>query len=445
MVRLPRLFTDERSPQLLFSDITILDEFFEEQKHMYVGVEGKTISYIGSTRPEKDFGEEYDGTGKLLMSAFYNAHAHSPMMLMRGYGENLALSDWLNTRIFPFEDKLYSDAVYYATLLAMAESLRFGIVSTSDMYYFCEDMVRAVADSGAKANISRSITSFTEGSVKNADSYREAVALAENCHGAADGRILVDASIHAEYTNTEQSILDVAEYASLYGLNMHVHISETREEHEECRQRHGGRTPVQLFCDLGAFDTRTTAAHCVWITDEDRQIFAEKNVTVASCPVSNLKLASGIADIPALLEKGINVAIGTDSVASNNSLNFIEEMKFFALLNKVKHYDPTLVTPRQTLKAATRAGAVSQGREDCGLLKEGNRADLIVLDLSVPHMKPVHDLATNLVYSASGSDVLLTMCDGNVLYRDGEFLSIDIEKAVAETENACAKILESLA
>ena len=429
---------------MLFSDITILDESLEAKEHMYVGVEGKTISYIGSTRPEKDFGEEYKGEGKLLMSAFYNAHAHSPMMLMRGYGENLALSDWLNTRIFPFEDKLTGDAVYYSTLFAMAESARFGIVSSSDMYYFCEDMARAVADSGAKANISRSITSFTEGSVKNADSYLEAVALAEQFHGAADGRLLIDASIHAEYTNTEQSILDVAEYASLYGLNMHVHISETKSEHEECKQRHGGRTPVKLFSDLGAFDTRSTAAHCVWITEEDREILAEKGASVASCPVSNLKLASGIADIPALLEKGINVAIGTDSVASNNSLNFIEEMKFFALLNKVNHSDPTLITPRQTLYAATRAGAVSQGRDDCGLLKQGNRADLIVLDVSVPHMKPVHDLVTNLVYSASGSDVVMTMCDGMVLYRDGVYPTVDIEKVVAETENACRKILQVL-
>ena len=429
---------------MLFSNITILDENFEIKENRYVGVQGARIVYIGEEAPEQDFGEVYDGKGRLLMNAFYNAHAHSPMMLMRGYGENLALSDWLNTKIFPFEDKLYNDAVYYSTLLAMAESARFGIVSTSDMYYFCEDMVRATIDSGAKANISRSITSFVEGSVKEVDSYKEAVALAENCHGAADGRILIDASIHAEYTNTEDSMRDVAEYASKYGLNMHVHISETKAEHEECMERHGGRTPVKLLNELGAFETRTTAAHCVWITEEDMEIFKEKGVTVASCPVSNLKLASGVADIPALFDHGINVAIGTDSVASNNSLNFIEEMKVFALLNKAKYGDPTLVTPVQTLRAATYAGAVSQGREDCGLLKDGGRADLIVLDISVPYMRPVHDLATNLVYSASGSDVVLTMCDGKILYREGQFLTIDVEKATAEVENACRRILSQL-
>lgn len=429
---------------MLFSNITILDDRFETRKNQYVGVEGNTIRYIGSERPQENYGEEYDGRGKLLMSAFYNAHAHSPMMLMRGYGENMALSDWLNKKIFPFEDHLYSEAVYYSTLLAMAESARFGIVSSSDMYYFSEDMVRAVLDSGAKANISRSITMFADGSIKGMDSYKEAVELAKNYHGAGDGRVLVDASIHAEYTNTVQSMREVAEYASEYGLNMHVHISETKSEHEECMQRHGGRTPVQVLNDLGAFETPTTAAHCVWITEKDREILAEKGVTVASCPVSNLKLASGIADIAALLDKGINVAIGTDSVASNNSLNYIEEMKVFALLNKAKHFDPTLITPQQTLRAGTLAGALSQGRTNCGVLREGGRADLIVLDIAVPHMRPVHDLATNVVYSASGSDVVLTMSDGKILYRDGEFLTVDIEKALAETENACGKILGML-
>lgn len=188
---------------MLFENITIIDEELEVRHNMYVGIKNEFIEYIGKERPSEDYGEAYDGKGKLLMSAFYNAHAHSPMMMMRGYGENLALSDWLNKKIFPFEDKLYSEAVYYSTLLAMAESLRFGIVSSSDMYYFCEDMARAVIESGAKANISRSITCFEEGSIIGNERYREAEELVKNFHGADDGKILVDASIHAEYTNTE--------------------------------------------------------------------------------------------------------------------------------------------------------------------------------------------------------------------------------------------------
>lgn len=428
---------------MLFKNISILNERFEVERNVNVGVEEREISYIGKEMPERDFGEIYDGSGKLLMPAFYNAHAHSPMGLMRGYGENLSLQDWLNTRIFPFEDKLYDEAVYYATLLAMAESLQFGIVSSSDMYYFCDAMVRAVEESGAKANISRSITSFAEGSVKNSDSYREAEELIRSCHGAAGGRILIDASIHAEYTNTLQSMEEVADLAKKYNVNMHVHVSETKDEHENCKAKYR-KTPARLLCDLGAFDVPATAAHCVWAEESDMEIFREKGVTVASCPVSNLKLASGVCDVPALLKKGVRVAIGTDSVASNNSLNFIEEMKFFALLNKERHKDPTAITPAQTLYAASRAGALSQGREDCGVLALGKRADLTVLDISRPHMRPVHDLVNSIVYSASGSDVVLTMADGRVLYRDGEFLTIDIEKTMAETEAACGKILAAL-
>lgn len=225
---------------------------------------------------------------------------------------------------------------------------------------------------------------------------------------------------------------------------MHVHVSETMSEHEECKQRHGGRTPARLLCDLGAFDVPAVAAHCVWAEEEDMEIFREKGVTVATCPVSNLKLASGVCNVPALMKKGVNVAIGTDSVASNNSLNFIEEMKFFALLNKERRNDPTIITPKETLYAATRAGALSQGRTDCGILAVGKKADLTVIDIDQPHMRPVHDLANNIVYSASGSDVVLTMADGKVLYRDGDFLTIDVERAAAETERACRNILSQL-
>jgi 5-methylthioadenosine/S-adenosylhomocysteine deaminase len=221
---------------------------------------------------------------------------------------------------------------------------------------------------------------------------------------------------------------------------MQVHISETRSEHEGCKERHEGRTPVAYFNDLGLFESPTTAAHCVWVDEIDRAILREKGVTVASCPVSNLKLASGVANTPAFMEAGVAVAIGTDSVASNNSLNFIEEMKFFALVNKERRGDPTLVTPRETVRAATLVGALSQGRDDCGLIDVGFRADLAVMDLSPPGMHPVFDLCNNIVYSASGGEIALTVVDGEVVYDDGEYPTIDVERAVQETEKACRAI-----
>lgn len=428
---------------MLFRNITMIDENFQVQEGVYVGIEEDRITYISKEKPKADFGRLYEGKGKLLMSGFINTHAHSPMTLMRGYGENLALQDWLNQKIFPFEDKLTGDAVYWGTLIAMAESIRFGIVSTTDMYYFSEDMLRAVCESGTKNNISRSITCFDDSDLWDLQGAKEMKALYEAWHNAEDGRIKVDMSIHGEYTSTPKVVRQMAEYTASIGANMHVHLSETKSEHEECKERHG-MTPAAYFNKLGLFDTPATAAHCVWLEGEDFDILKEKGVTAASNPVSNMKLASGICNVPALLEKGINVALGTDSVASNNSLNMIEEMKCLAIAAKVRGGDPTAVTPVQALKAATLSGAVAQGRKDCGCIREGNKADLIVLDISGPHMHPIHDVLNNVVYSASGSDVVLTMADGRILYENGTYTTIDIEKVIYQANRATKEILGAL-
>lgn len=429
---------------MIFKNITILDENTQIRHNMYVTVEKDRITYIGEEEPAGDFGREYEGRGRLLMPGFYNSHAHSPMSLMRGYGENLALWDWLNKKIFPFEDKLTGNAVYWGTMLSYAESLRFGIVSSSEMYYFMSDMARAVADSGVKANLSRAVVNFDDSDVWQLPSVREMKNSFEEYHNTCDGRIKMDVSIHGEYTSNHLAVSAVAEYAKETGARVHVHVSETKQEHEECKQRHEGKTPVEYFNRLGLFDSPATAAHCVWIEGEDFDILREKGVTVASNPASNLKLASGVCNIPKLLNNNINVAIGTDSTASNNSLNFMEEMKLFAIAPKAHFSDPKVISPSETLRAATLCGARGQGRTDCGILKEGAKADLIAVDISGAHMHPVHSLKNNLVYSASGSDVVLTMVDGRVLYDNGEYTTIDIEKTIFEAEKATKNILSQL-
>jgi 5-methylthioadenosine/S-adenosylhomocysteine deaminase len=428
---------------MLFKNITILDEDFIPRENMYVGIKGEIIDYIGNVEPEIDYGESYDGQGKLLMSGFYNAHAHTPMTLLRGYGENLSLQDWLTKRIFPFENKLNVDSVYAGMLLGIAESLRFGIVSSTDMYYFCDDMAKAVLESGVKNNLSRGVVNFTEDDIDLLPGFIETKHLFENYHNEGNGRLKVDVSLHAEYTSNPKTAEHLAKYAVQTGANIHVHVSETQFEHNECKKKYG-MTPVQYLNNYGIFDTKATAAHCVWLENEDFDILADKGVTVASCPVSNLKLASGVCNVPLLLSKGVNVTIGTDSVSSNNSLNMIEEMKFFTVVNKGKQLDPTLITPVDALRAATIAGAKSQGREDCGKLAIGFKADLIVLDLSNANMYPVHNMVTNIVYSASGSDILLTMVDGKVLYKNGEYLTIDLEKAIYNAEKETKRILGEL-
>ena len=411
---------------MLFKNITIIDENIEVKENQFVCVTDDKITYIGSEEP--DYSEEvYNGKGKLLMSSFTNSHSHIAMTIMRGYGENLPLDRWLNEKIFPFEDKLTEKQVKASTLLGIAEMLRFGIVSTTDMYFFCDTIADAFMESGAKVNLSRAIVSFDDTNYKDLQSYKESIELINSYHNKADGKILIDLSIHAEYTSNPKIVASLSEHARDENLNVHIHLSETKKEHEECVLRHK-KTPAEYFHSLGLFSNKTVAAHSVWLSGDDFDILSKNNVSVASCPVSNLKLASGICDIKKLMENNITVGIGTDSVASNNSLNFIEEIKMFAMLNKFKHCDATLVTPKQAIYAATKAGADIQGRNDCGSLKVGNKADLIVMDIDKPNMKPVHNLLNNLVYSASGSDIVLTMSDGKILFKDNEYKTIDIEK-----------------
>ena len=405
---------------MLFKLITIVDEHFTQKDNMYVGVTDNRIDYVGAEY-KAGYEREYDGVRKCLIPGFVNAHAHSPMALLRGYAENMALSDWLFKKIFPFEETLSEEDVYYSMLLSFAEMISFGCISTTDMYYMGDAMAKAVLESGVKSNISLAAT------VGNAEALKKEYEEMFEKYKDANGRLKIEVSVHAPYTSTPEIVRDFSEIAVKYGCNLHIHLSETLQENIDCKAKYGC-TPTEYFEKNGAFRVPTTAAHCVYLEDGDIEILKQYNVTVATCPTSNLKLASGVCDVQKLLDSGVNVAIGTDSVASNNNLDMFGEMKLFALLPKGIQKDPTLVTPAQCLYAATRAGALSQGRADCGAIVVGNRADLAVVDLDKPHLTPVHDVLNTLVYSAIGSDVALTMADGKILYENGEFYTIDVEK-----------------
>ncbi|MGN0570698.1 MAG: amidohydrolase [Candidatus Fimenecus sp.] len=429
---------------MLFKDITVLNADFRIEPHQYVGVRGDKIAFIGDSAPKEDFGTVYDGKNRLLMPALVNAHSHAAMTLLRGYAENLPLQRWLEERVFPFEDKIRDEDAYYSTSLAVAEMIRTGTASFTDMYFFSENVLRAVADSGIKCNFGRAITSFADGDISEIPSFQESENLIKTYHNACDGRIKIDMSLHAEYTNRRTIIEQFGESVQAHGLRAHIHLSETEKEHEECKQRHGGLTPAELFAACGVFDVPCTAAHCVWVTEKDREIFKEKGVTVATNPASNLKLGSGVCDVQALLQKGINVALGTDSVASNNNLDMFKEMYLCALLPKGIRRQPNIVSEREVLKIATVNGWRSQGREDSGVIAVGNKADLTVVDLDTVHMCPHNDTVNHLVYAASGEDVVLTMVDGKVLYHDGEYLTLDIEKIKFEVEQRTRRIQQEV-
>ena len=379
------------------------------------------------------------------MPGMYNAHAHAPMTLLRGYAENLPLQAWLNDSVWPFEAKMTGEDNYWATLLAGAEMLRYGTVSFSDMYYHTTERARAVDELGMKANLCTSPIAFEPKPIQEYPVFAEMEDGIANVDGMAGGRIRFEGCIHAEYTNNDVTAKSVFDWAREHGTRVHVHVSETQSEVAECRDRHDGKSPVRWLESLGAFDVPAIAAHCVWVDDDDIAIMAAHGVTVAHNPASNMKLASGFAPVAKMLDAGVNVALGTDGMASNNNHDMFQDMYLMAMLPKGNQLDPTLVTPAQALRAATRAGALAQGRDDCGLVKEGFAADLCVLDVSGPSWCPVNDMLTNVVYAGHGSDVVLTMCDGEVVYRDGEWPGIDIEQVKAEVVQRTQRIQAELA
>ena len=432
---------------MLFKDIAILDENLNYQQHKWVGVLDDAIDFIGDEEPAEaaKYGEVYEGAGRLLMPAMYNAHAHAPMTLLRGYAENLTLQAWLEQKCWPFEGKMDGDDNYWATLLSCAEMARYGTVSFSDMYYHTPERARAVDEAGLKANLCTSPLAFEPKPIQEFPVFAEMEDGINNVDGMANGRIKFEGCIHAEYTNNDVTAKSVFDWAKEHQTRVHVHVSETEFEVNGCRERHDGKSPVQWLESLGAFDVPAIAAHCVWVDDDDIAILAARGVTVAHNPASNMKLSSGFAPIAKMLDAGVNVALGTDGMASNNNHDMFQDMYLTALLPKGYELNPTFITPKDAVFAATRAGALAQGREDCGLVKEGFKADLCVLDVSGPSWCPVNDMLTNVVYAGHGADVVLTMCDGAVVYRDGTWPTLDIERVKAEVAERTRRIQDELA
>ncbi|MCL2136942.1 MAG: amidohydrolase [Coriobacteriia bacterium] len=431
---------------LIFADIDYLSPDCTVE-HGCIGIQGDRVTYIGSQLPENldDFQEVYDGRGRLLIPGMYNIHAHAPMTLLRGYAENMVLQEWLYNKVFPFEGKMTGPDNYYGSLLAIAEMLRFGVVSYSDMYFETDDRIRAVAESGIKANVCPALMVFDqevvfsdlEESITNARYVKE-------FHNSQAGRIRIDLNIHSEYISNPQVVRAVGEQAVELGVGTHIHISETKQEHEDCKDRRG-MSPAAYFEGLDFFKAPCTAAHAVWTEPDDWEVFSRNAVSVAANPASNLKLASGFAPIPEMIAAGVNVGIGTDGMASNNNHNMLQDVYLLATVYKASSDDPTVISPAQAMQAATLNGARAQGRKDCGSIALGNKADLVVMDTDVPWMYPQTSKLNNLVYSALGSDVILTMVDGEVLYRNGQWQTIDIERVKHEALSAVTRIISGLA
>lgn len=402
-----------------------------------LGVSGNAIAFVGKQPTDFSADRVLDCEGNLLMPGFVNAHTHLPMTLFRSAADDLALQDWLFGHIFPLEDQLNEENVYWGTMLSMAEMIRFGVTGINDMYYFSDTIADVLQKTGMRALISRAVTSDDSGGGKKR--LQEAVDLYKKWNGAANDRIHVCMAPHAEYTCSDEDLQAVSDTARDLQCRIHVHVSESFSEHEECKNKHGV-TPLQRLDRFGLVTPQSMLAHCVHLELDDVALVTARNAHILHCPQSNCKLGSGIAPVPLFMAQKINIALGTDGAASNNNLDLLEEVRLCALLHKGVTNNATAVNAQQALAMGTRGGAVALGW-NAGILQEGALADIIMMDAHAPHMLPHHNMAANVAYSALASDVLMTMIDGEILYERGEFYTLDMER-IESNVLACAEKLE---
>ena len=397
-----------------------------------VAVRGGRIAYVGDREPEGEY-RRVDCTGKILMPGLINAHTHIPMVILRGYADDLPLNDWLFNKIFPAEARIDRETVRAGAGLGIAELIRCGVTSVSDSYFFEPETAEAALNAGIRASLCNEVVAIGDYDPNTDRAIAETRALIRDYHNAGGGRIRADVGIHAEYTTSERAWELPVELQREYGLTMQVHLSETRREHEDCIARRN-KTPARTLYESGVLNGRAVAAHCVWLSPEDMDIMAECGASAAHCPTSNMKLASGMADVPALTAHGVNVALGTDGCASNNTHDMFKEIKLASLMAKCRTGDPAALDAYGALKLATVNGAKAQGRDNIGSIAEGMDADMILIDTDAPSMRPIYDPISTLAYAATGERVYMTMVQGRVLYEAGEYKTLDIDKLLYEAD-----------
>ncbi len=411
---------------ILIKDTTVISE---ETKKASILIVDDTIQEISNSLTDDDAEKVIDGTNKITMPGLINTHSHVAMTLLRGVGDDQSLQTWLNDYIWPKEANLNEELVYLGSKLAMAEMIKTGTTTFNDMYFYVEETAKAVDESGMRAVLGYGmIDLFDEEKMKSELKVSEQ--LIKNCHNTCDNRITVAVTPHAPNTCSEELLIKSKHLAEKNNLKLHIHVSETKAEVETIA-KDKGRTPFMYLDDIGVLDSDTIAAHGVWPTHDEMNILKEKEVSISHNPSSNMKLASGIAPINEYLKNEINVGIGTDGVSSNNNLDMFSEMKLTALLQKVNLLDPQVLPTKDTFKMATENGAKALGINS-GVIQEGKLADLILVDTLVPHMVPIRNALTNIIYSSLGTDVDTTICNGKILYENKQLKTINEQEIIQE-------------
>jgi len=405
-----------------------------------VGICNGEIVFIGDTDEAFIPDKIIDADEKIVMPGLVNSHTHIAMSLLRNYADDLPLWPWLTEKIWPVEEKLIAEDVYWGSMLSVAEMIKSGITSFADMYFFMDETAKVVEETGIRANLCKGLVGSADA---GGEKIKAAVEFFKKWHGAADGRISVIAGPHAPYTCSDDYLEKVMGICEEHGMGIHIHLSESTKEVSDSYDAKN-LSPIQHMNKLGLFNHKTIAAHCVHLDDKDIEILAEKGVSVANNPGSNLKLGNGFAPVAKLLKAGVNVCLGTDGSSSNNNLNMFEEMNLAALVNKAVGGDTTVVPAFTALQMATINGAKALGIDHLvGTLEVGKRADLILIDLDKPHFYPRHNLLSSLVYSAQASDVETVIVDGKVVMEDYELKTIDLKKVYVEVEKCVDRLIRS--
>jgi 5-methylthioadenosine/S-adenosylhomocysteine deaminase len=404
---------------------TLLLPMTEEKKvitNTNIGITDDKISFIGEIPVDFTADKIIDGSEHVVMPGLVNSHTHIAMSLLRNYADDLPFWDWLFGKILPVEEKFTEEHIYYGSLLSAAEMIQGGTTCFNDMYFMMEMVAKATEESGMRAILGRGIA----GDLQQAESgFSEMETMLTKWHKTGDGRILISIAPHAIYTCPPETLEKCLQWAKEKNLILHTHVSESKKEADECFQQHG-KSPVRYLRDLGLFDVHAAAAHCVQLDEADCEILCEKRVHVLHNPISNMKLANGFAPLKMLMEKGVNIALGTDGAASNNSQNMWKEIQIASLLSKGIHQEPTMIPAYEALKMATCNGAKALGLEkEIGSLEVGKKADLILVNLDKPHLQPLHDVISTLVYSAQASDVETVIINGKIVMENRSLKTLD--------------------
>ena len=394
---------------------------------------GDSISYIGPAQVHSDieFDREIDCKGNLLMPGLKNAHTHSAMTFSRSLADNYCLDDWLHKAIFPREAKLTPEHVYWFSKLAYAEYLAGGVTACFDMYFHKDRNAEAAVETGFRHVFCGAANDY--GGMEELEDYYVRL-------NSFDPLISFVYGFHAEYTTCEDNLKFISDLAHKYKAPVYAHISETKNEVLGCIERYG-ISPVKLFDKMGIYDFGGGGFHCVWFDDEDMEIYKNRGLYAVFNGCSNLKLASGIAKVYKFIDKGIDIAIGTDGAGSNNALNMFREMFLASTLSNLEVDGGAFVSPYEILKAATVGGAHAMGLDSCDILAPGKKADICMIDMQHPTMNPVNNTISNIVYSGHPGIVKLTMVAGKILYEDGKYLTIDLDEVLSESNKLLKEIL----